>query len=188
MRRLPVSSTIRGASSQDLLPLHGLSVCEHVGDVRQHRTSGRARRADGGDLLINAHSGTVLRHNAWYFFTGRNAGLIPYFFPGVLALVLFYCPGPNRSGSGLRWRPLRRIVMHGSVAVYVEWGRRSGRSATFSRFYALFLVLIPSARSSAAWRRLSEERFHGADLLNPFSASLKPGDSQDRSLRMLRPS
>ena len=35
-----------------------------------------------GDVLVNTHSGTVLRHNLWYFLVGRNAGLLPYFFPG----------------------------------------------------------------------------------------------------------
>jgi hypothetical protein len=30
-----------------------------------------------GDVLVNTHSATVLRHNLWYFLAGRNAGLLP---------------------------------------------------------------------------------------------------------------
>src|SRR5688572_4244580 len=42
-----------------------------------------------GDVLVNTHSAAVLRHNLWYFLFGRNAGLLPYFFPGIVAVALF---------------------------------------------------------------------------------------------------
>ena len=40
------------------------------------------------DVLANAHTFTVFRHNIVYFVAGRSAGLIPYFFPGIVCAVL----------------------------------------------------------------------------------------------------
>ena len=53
-----------------------------------------------GDVLVNTHSGTVLRHNLWYFLVGRNAGLVPYFFPGFSRQRCSCFPSRSICGNG----------------------------------------------------------------------------------------
>ncbi len=98
-----------------------------------------------GDVLVNAHSGSVFLHNLWYFVAGRNAGLVPYFFPGILAIVLFLL-----SKDKQLWQWLALVTIAGIVVMHVfvwpfTWNGGGGPvgSRYFMPFYALFLVLIP---------------------------------------------
>ena len=99
-----------------------------------------------GDVLVNTHSFDVLRHNLWYFLAGRNAGLVPYFFPGMLAVVLFLF---SKQKHFWQWLALGTIAVIVVMHVFVwpfTWNGGGGPvgSRYFLPFYALFLVLIPA--------------------------------------------
>ena len=125
-----------------------------------------------GDVLVNSHSGTVFRHNLWYFLVGRNAGLVPYFFPGMLALVLFLFSKQKHA-----WQWLALATIAGVVAMHIfvwpfTWNGGGGPigSRYFLAFYPLFLVLIPAtAGVGAARARLGRGcTLHRADRDEPL--------------------
>ena len=133
-----------------------------------------------GDVLVNAHSGSVFLHNLWYFFAGRNAGLVPYFFPGILAIVLFLL-----SKDKQLWQWLALVTIAGTVAMHVfvwpfTWNGGGGPvgSRYFMPFYALFLVLIPpTAGLGSALTAFAVGSLFTAQLVfNPLYVSLRPGE------------
>jgi hypothetical protein len=143
-----------------------------------------------GDVLVNTHSASVFRHNLWYFLVGRNAGLLPYFFPGILAFALFLF---SRQKHLWQWLSLATIaaviVMHLFVWPFT-WNGGGGPvgSRYFMPFYALFLVLIPAtAGVRAAVTAFAVGALFTAQLvMNPFYVSLAPGThTKSGALRML---
>jgi len=143
-----------------------------------------------GDVLVNTHSSDVLRRNLWYFLAGRNAGLVPYFFPGMLAVVLFLL---SKQKQLWQWLVLGTLVVIVFMHVFVwpfTWNGGGGPvgSRYFLPFYALFLVLIPAtAGLGAAMTAAVVGAFFTAQLvLNPFYVSLQPGEhTKSGALRML---
>jgi hypothetical protein len=143
-----------------------------------------------GDVLVNTHSGSVLRHNLWYFLAGRNAGLLPYFFPGILALVLFLFAKQKQLWQWLALATIGALVVFHVFVWPFTWNGGGGPvgSRYFLPFYALFLVLIPaSAGTGAATAAFAIGSLFTAQLvLNPFYVSLEPGDhTKSGALRML---
>ena len=142
-----------------------------------------------GDVLVNTHSGTVLRHNLWYFLVGRNAGLLPYFFPGIVAVGLFLF---SKQKHLWQWLSLATIAAAVVAHVFVwpfTWNGGGGPvgSRYFMPFYALFLVLIPAtAGVGAAIAAFAAGALFTAQLvLNPFFVSLAPGThTKSGALRM----
>ncbi len=106
-----------------------------------------------GDVLVNTHSGTVLRHNLWYFLVGRNAGLVPYFFPGILAAALFLFSEAEASVAMADARDNRggRDDAHLRLAVHMERRRRTCWQPIFSA--VLCAVSSPHARIGRRGRR-----------------------------------
>jgi hypothetical protein len=143
-----------------------------------------------GDVLVNTHSGTVFRHNAWYFLVGRNAGLLPYFFPGVLAFALFVFAKQKRPWQWLAVATIAAvIVMHIFVWPFT-WNGGGGPvgSRYFLAFYALFLPLIPATAGvfAAFVAFFVGALFTAQILLNPFYASTHPGEhTKTGPLRLL---
>jgi hypothetical protein len=143
-----------------------------------------------GDVLVNRHSFTVFRHNIVYFFLGRNAGLIPYFFPGVLALALFLAGAGRR-----RWQWLVVLVIAGAILMHVViWpftfngGGGPVGSRYFLSFYPLFLLLTPATGGMAtALAGLAVGSMFTAQIvLNPFYSSWRPGEhAKSGALRRL---
>lgn len=143
-----------------------------------------------GDLLVNTHSTTVFRHNLWYFFVGRNAGLVPYFFPGVLALVLFLFSKQKHT-----WQWLALVTIAGVIVMHLfvwpfTWNGGGGPigSRYFLAFYALFLVLIPATAGVGAVLAtlIVGALFTAQILMNPFFASIHPGEhTKSGPLRLL---
>ena len=143
-----------------------------------------------GDVLVNTHSATVLRHNLWYFLVGRNAGLLPYFFPGIMAIAVFLLAKQKRA---FQWLVLATIA--GLIVLHVfvwpfTWNGGGGPvgSRYFLPFYALFLVLIPATMGlgAAIAAFVVGALFTAQLVLNPFYASLRPGDhTKSGALRIL---
>ncbi|MSO56246.1 MAG: hypothetical protein EXQ55_04895 [Acidobacteria bacterium] len=133
-----------------------------------------------GDVLANTHSLSVLRHNLFYFVVGRYAGLVPYFFPGVLAALLFVV-----SRQPQRWQWMVMATAIGAILMHVTlwpftWNGGGGPvgSRYFLSFYPLFLFLIPAGAglSTALAGLLVGGLFTAQIVLNPFYASAHPGD------------
>jgi len=144
-----------------------------------------------GDVLVNTHSRTVFAHNLLYFFVGRYAGLLPYFFPGVLAGVLFVLLRPKRS-----WQWLVAFTLVCAILVHiVVWpftyngGGGPVGSRYFLSFYPLFLFLIPltAGLRTAFAMLIGGAAFTAAMVLNPFFASANPGDHAASALFRLLP-
>jgi hypothetical protein len=143
-----------------------------------------------GDVLVNTHSGTVFRHNLWYFLIGRNAGLLPYFFPGVFAVGLFLFAKQKHLWQWLSLATLVAVVLMHVFVWPFTWNGGGGPvgSRYFLAFYALFLVMIPAATGigAAFTAFLFGALFTAQILLNPFYVSLRPGEHTKKgALRLL---
>jgi hypothetical protein len=132
-----------------------------------------------GDVLVNTHSGTVFAHNLWYFVAGRNAGLVPYFFPGMLAAGLFLFSPNKRLWQWLTLATIALVVLMHLFVWPFTWNGGGGPvgSRYFLPFYALFLVLIPTgiAMPSALTAFVGGALCTAQIVLNPFFVSLPPG-------------
>jgi hypothetical protein len=132
-----------------------------------------------------------LRHNLKSIFVGRYAGLVPYFFPAVFALLAYL--------AGLTRRPAwQHLVFAGAVAqilVFIigtpyTWGGGGGSVGNryFMSAYGIFLFLLPPVtRVSVAlvpW--IVGALFTAPLVLNPFVSSFRPGDAaKSGPLRLL---
>ncbi|HVL67865.1 MAG TPA: hypothetical protein VM364_11430 [Vicinamibacterales bacterium] len=130
-------------------------------------------------------------HNLKWYFVGRYSGLIAYFAPAVLALVLFL--------AGARRRPLWQwLVLGGAVAQILlfvislpyTWfgGGGSVGNRYFMGAYGIFLFLLPPVTSLwlAILPWIVGGIFVGKLVLNPFVSSFYPGTYADAGpLRLL---
>jgi hypothetical protein len=123
----------------------------------------------------------VFPHNLAYFVFGRHTGLVPYFFPGVLSLLLFVGAGSRRE----RWQTLlASTVVIASVALllYMPHTYSGGGGPIGNRyflgFYPLLLFLTPPLRSVAApVMALAVGGLFTAQLVaNPFDVSFRPAE------------
>lgn len=133
-----------------------------------------------GDVLVNTHSDSVFRHNLWYFLVGRNAGLLPYFFPGIVAVVLFLF---SKQKHVWQWLALATITVVVVLHIFVwpfTWNGGGGPvgSRYFLPFYALFLVLIPASTGIGASlvALVGGALFTAQIVMNPFYVSTHPGE------------
>jgi hypothetical protein len=131
-----------------------------------------------------------LLHNLRYFFVGRYAGLIPYYFPAVFALAAFLASARRRPG----WQyfvlagALGQIVLF-IISVPYTWNGGGGSVGNryFMGAYGVFLFLFPPIRSiwlaSVPW---AASIFTAPLVLNPFATSFHPGEFAGRGpFRML---
>jgi hypothetical protein len=85
-------------------------------DVGLH--GGVFRATDGllTEVIFNRDAlTTVLAHNVGYFLLGRHTGLVPYFFPGVLTLLIFLFAGRQRR-EPFQWLVVLTLLL-ASVAI-----------------------------------------------------------------------
>jgi|TARA_B100002003_G_scaffold106584_1_gene99036 hypothetical protein len=122
---------------------------------------------------------TLLFHNLRYFLVGRHFGFIPFFFPGVVVLLLFL---RGRAEAQLwHWLILATVVLAAvTLAVYMPFTWSGGGGPNGNRYYLsvypLFLFLTPTLRGHgpaiAAW--LGGSLFTAQMLLNPFVTANQP--------------
>jgi hypothetical protein len=124
-------------------------------------------------------------HNVEYFLIGRHFGFVPYFFPGVVAIILWLA-----SGSRFQpWRVLTLLAVAGSaVALLVfapyTWSGGGGPPGNryFMSLYAAIFFLTPPLTSTApavlAW--LGGALFTAKMLVNPFVAAKFPNQTTER--------
>ena len=105
-----------------------------------------------GDVLVNTHSANVFMHNIFYFVFGRYAGLLPYFFPGVLAAGLFLRSRPKRSWQWLAaGTVVCAVLMHVLIWPFTYNG---GGGPVGNRYFLAFYPLFRLGQS----RHPSDER------------------------------
>lgn len=133
------------------------------------------------DTLANQNTLRVLWKNVGYFTFGRYAGLVPYFFPGMLALALFLWRRPAR--LGWQWLLVAAVAIEIFALIFITpytWAGGGGPIGNryFLSFYPIFLFLMPPIATSlpalAGW--LFGALFTAKVVFNPFWSSFNPGD------------
>ena len=124
-------------------------------------------------------------HNVWYFLVGRHFGFVPYFFPGVVA-VLMWLFSSERTRP---WRFFTLLAVAGSALALLvlapfTWSGGGGPPGNryFMSVYAALLFVAPSPASFApglmAWA--IGALFTAKMLLNPFVAAKHPSETTER--------
>jgi hypothetical protein len=130
-----------------------------------------------------------LLHNLEYFFIGRYAGMLGYFFPGFFALAALLV---NRAGRrGWQWLVLASALAQGLIFVVATpytWSGGGVGNRYFFSGYGVMLFLLPPIESIAAaltpW--VIGGFFVGPLVLNPFVAAFRPADNgKSGPLRLL---
>jgi hypothetical protein len=129
--------------------------------------------------------------NMYYFVLGRHAGFVPYFFPGVVVLALWF----------VKWREIRlwQVLAFGATAASTlgvlvmlpqTWNGGGGPLGNryFLNFYPALFFLLPPLGSMAApaiaW--IGGTLFTAQALVNPFMAARQPYINADHgAVRML---
>jgi hypothetical protein len=133
------------------------------------------------EILLNRHTAIVIVWDLMYFLIGRYGGLVPYFFPGVLAVLLFLA----RRAARERWQWfVAAAVAAGALGLlaYMPYTYSGGGGPVGNRyflsFYPLFLFLVPPLRSvtPALTALVIGALFTAKITLNPFYSSFHPGE------------
>jgi hypothetical protein len=148
-------------------------------------TSGVTFDAVGGDMTTNdADTGMVLAAetlrllpaNAWYFLVGRDAGLVPFYFPGIAIAVLWLVH--LRRSTLAQWAIALAIA--GSIGVLLvyfpfTWNGAGGPPGNryFLAVYPTMLFLLPSGvgLATSLVALVVGVAFTGAMVVQPFKAS-----------------
>jgi hypothetical protein len=129
--------------------------------------------------------------NLYYFFLGRHAGFVPYFFPGLVVLVMWL----------VKWREIRiwQVLLFGATAASTlgllvmlpqTWNGGGGPIGNryFLNYYPALFFLVPPLGSvvapAIAW--IGGTLFTAQALVNPFMAARQPYINADHgAVRML---
>ena len=120
----------------------------------------------------------LLGTNLWYFLVGRHFGLLPFFFPSLVAV---WCFVRYKSEWTLwRWAILSTVLVAAvGLAVYMPYTWSGGGGPAGNRyylsFYPAFFFLTPTLGTIAplmAW--LGGGLFTAQILLNPFVSADRP--------------
>lgn len=128
------------------------------------------------EVLTSSDMASRLSHNVKYFLIGRHYGFIPYFFPGVVAIVWWL------SGSARRvtWRLLvfgTAVASALALLIYLPWTWSGDGGPVGNRYfltaYPILLFLVPPEISVApaviAW--VGGALFTAKILTSPFVAA-----------------
>jgi hypothetical protein len=135
--------------------------------------------ADLENVLEPAEFPARFAHNVEYFLAGRHFGFIPYFFPGVVCIVLWLM-SRERSTS---WRILTFLAVAGSAVAWLiiapyTWSGGGGPPGNryFMSQYAWLLFLTPplTAMTPALVAWIGGALFTAKILVNPFYAAKFP--------------
>lgn len=126
--------------------------------------------------IVNPNMAEVFRRNLVYFVVGRYSGLLPYFFPGLLAFGLFIVR--RRAWLAWQWLLLGAVVVEIAALLFFTpftWSGGGGPIGNryFLSFYAAFLFLMPPIAGPgpalAAW--LVGAAFTAKIVFDPFWSS-----------------
>ena len=130
--------------------------------------------------------------NAVYFLVGRHAGLLPYFFPGLLALALWWWRWREIRG----WHVLMLLAVLGTIAVTLAvlpytWSGGGGPPGNryFMAVYPVLFFFLPPIQSLAvplaAWA--GGALFTAQLVLNPYYTARFPYYNLDHGAVRLLP-
>ena len=128
---------------------------------------------------------TLLIHNLRYFLVGRHFGFIPFFFPGVVVLLLFLWF--RVEAQVWHWLILATAALAAvTLAVYMPYTWSGGGGPSGNRYYLsaypLFLFLTPTLRGHgpaiAAW--VGGALFTAQILMNPSVSAKQPYLASER--------
>ena len=134
----------------------------------------------------------LLPRNMEYFLVGRHFGFIPFFFPGVVVLLLFL--RSRAEAQVWHWLILATAALAAVwLAVYMPYTWSGGGGPSGNRYYLsaypLFLFLTPPLRGHGpaivAW--LGGSLFTAQILINPFVSAKQPYLAPERGLFRLLP-
>jgi hypothetical protein len=133
----------------------------------------------------------VLPHNLGYFLFGRHAGFAVYFFPGLMAILLFLAATRDRAV----WQWLTLAAGAGTafmLLVYMPFTWSGGGGPVGNRYflgtYGVFLFLVPPLQTAVAGLLTLgvSSLFVAPIITNPFFAVRNPAEhSKDGVFRWL---
>jgi hypothetical protein len=121
----------------------------------------------------------LLPRNLWYFFAGRDAGLILFFFPGVAILALWLV----RWRRARLWQVATALAWAASILVFLiitpyTWNGAGGASGNryFLSTYPIMLFLVPSGTGLLASLVATAVgvAFTGAMVASPVNEAREP--------------
>ena len=129
-----------------------------------------------GEVLTSSELVSRLSHNVKYFIVGRHFGFVPYFFPGVIAIVVWLLTPYRRT----RWRQLvfgGAFVSAWVLLILLPWTWSGDGGPPGNRYYLsaypVLLFLLPPDMSVGpavlAW--IGGALFTAKILINPFVAA-----------------
>lgn len=132
-----------------------------------------------------------IAHNFVYYFAGRFGGIIPYFFPAFLALLLFFIfPGKSLN----KWFLLLGIIMGAGIYIILIPTNVIGGGGTvanryFMNIFPMFFFLLPEKKNDWADKAafLGGFIFMGHILINPIYYSRFPAHYADSAILRLLP-
>jgi hypothetical protein len=125
-----------------------------------------------------------LGHNVWYFLVGRHFGLVPYFFPGIVAVCAWLFSSERR-------QPSRAFILLGVVGsalvllVFAPFTWSGGGGPPGNRYFmsvyaALFFLTPPISFTPALVAWIGGALFTAKMLVNPFVAAKFPNQTTER--------
>ncbi|MDH4066169.1 MAG: hypothetical protein OEW19_17345, partial [Acidobacteriota bacterium] len=134
----------------------------------------------------------VFRRNLGYFFFGRHTGFVAYYFPGMMAMLLFLAATRDRAV----WQWLTLAAGLGSAValiLYMPYTYSGGGGPVGNRYflgvYPVFLFLTPPLQTAVPGiiAMAVSGLFTTQMLSNPFYASFRPGEHTKTGLFRLLP-
>lgn len=151
----------------------------------------KSREGVMADVIFNRRTFTSnLAHNLEYFFIGRYAGMLGYFFPGLFA-ILALLAAPRRRPAW-QWLVLGSALAQGLIFVLATpytWSGGGVGNRYFFSGYGVMLFLLPPIESTllafAPWA--IGGLFVAPMVLNPFVASFRPAENAKSGLLRVLP-
>ena len=140
---------------------------------------------------VSEEAFTLLGTNTWYFFVGRHFGFIPFFFPGVVTILLFLWY--RKSRHVWEWAILGTVAFSAVfLMLYMPYTWSGGGGPPGNRYFlpvyaALFFITPPlGSVLPALFATLGGMLFIVQIVINPFVAANRPYLAMERGpLRML---
>jgi hypothetical protein len=142
--------------------------------------------ADTENVLEPGRLANRLGHNIEYFLIGRHFGFVPYFFPGVVALLAWALSGQRRA-------PYRLLVVAGGAGAALllllflpyTWSGGGGPPGNryFLSLYPVLFFIVPQVRSWHALLAVAGGALFTAKILvNPFVTAKNTWEIAQRGL------
>ena len=128
------------------------------------------------DIFAPSYLFRMLRFNSWYFLAGRDAGLLPYFFPGLLIFLWWF----SRWRHAAIWQWTTAAALGGSILMLLvytpdSWNGGGGPIGNryFLSLYPTMFFLLPATfgLTASVVALVVGLTFVGPILIHPFTAS-----------------